>query len=349
MHSFFISANSKNGFYSLYDKVFDNRVFDKIFVIFGGPGTGKSTLMRRISASAVKKGAEAELFYCSSDIHSLDGVILSKGERRVGILDGTPPHARTITSPAVKEELWDISRFWDTGILTASGALAETAFVAKKQAYRRAYAFLSAAGTLHEEGVRLAADTFSFHKARQVAKRRVHTLTVAGVGKERLIRCYAMQGEALVSDWCKGVENIILLRGNPYSAENYISVFEEVLKEENREYILLRSPLNPERGDGLFFPATKTLICKEELAKETLQGRGVHLSAFDTGGENKKQIKHLLKEERALTKEAELALARAGEHHFCLEKLFSSAMDFPRMQKEAMLWEKQLLGALGLV
>ena len=43
----FISANSERGFFSLYDEVFDMHSFDRIFILAGGPGTGKSTLLRQ--------------------------------------------------------------------------------------------------------------------------------------------------------------------------------------------------------------------------------------------------------------------------------------------------------------
>ena len=48
---FFLAANSGKGFYSLYDGFPERRgVF--LSIIKGGPGTGKSGFMRRISAAA---------------------------------------------------------------------------------------------------------------------------------------------------------------------------------------------------------------------------------------------------------------------------------------------------------
>ena len=43
---FFAAANTEEGFYSIFESVFPPSALDKIFIIKGGPGTGKSTLMR---------------------------------------------------------------------------------------------------------------------------------------------------------------------------------------------------------------------------------------------------------------------------------------------------------------
>ena len=46
--TYFLGANSKNGFYSLYDELFAGEY--RLHIIKGGPGTGKSSFMRKIGA-----------------------------------------------------------------------------------------------------------------------------------------------------------------------------------------------------------------------------------------------------------------------------------------------------------
>ena len=87
---YFAASNSAEGFKSYYANVFDKNDFSKIYVIKGGPGTGKSSFMREIASRADEKGFSAILIYCSSDPASLDGVILP--ELKIAVLDGTPPH-----------------------------------------------------------------------------------------------------------------------------------------------------------------------------------------------------------------------------------------------------------------
>ena len=70
---FFASSNSSEGFKSYYPEVFARA--NRLYVIKGGPGTGKSSLMRRAAAAAEKKGFATEHYFCSSDPSSLDGVL----------------------------------------------------------------------------------------------------------------------------------------------------------------------------------------------------------------------------------------------------------------------------------
>ena len=43
---FFASANGYTGFRSYFDEIFDSRDYTAIYVLKGGPGTGKSTLLK---------------------------------------------------------------------------------------------------------------------------------------------------------------------------------------------------------------------------------------------------------------------------------------------------------------
>jgi hypothetical protein len=86
---YFLGANSPTGFYSLYDHLLSPEEARAIYILKGGPGCGKSTLMRKIGAWAEETGLETEYILCSGDPDSLDAVILPA----VGaaIVDGTAP------------------------------------------------------------------------------------------------------------------------------------------------------------------------------------------------------------------------------------------------------------------
>lgn len=94
--SFYMSANSPYGFFSYCDDIINMKTRNRMYILKGGPGTGKSSLMKKIAASLAEEGHSIELIYCSSDPNSLDGVIIN--DLNTIIIDGTAPHVwRTIT------------------------------------------------------------------------------------------------------------------------------------------------------------------------------------------------------------------------------------------------------------
>ncbi len=87
---YFLGANSPTGFNSLYDHLLPSEEARAIFILKGGPGCGKSTLMRKVGALAGEAGLETEYILCSGDPDSLDAIILPT--LAVAIVDGTAPH-----------------------------------------------------------------------------------------------------------------------------------------------------------------------------------------------------------------------------------------------------------------
>ena len=81
--SFFLGANSRHGFYSFYSELIDLKSDDTVYILKGGPGSGKSSLMKRVAAAAEEKGYEVERIFCSSDPDSLDGIIIPELARAV--------------------------------------------------------------------------------------------------------------------------------------------------------------------------------------------------------------------------------------------------------------------------
>lgn len=87
---YFLGANSPSGFYSLYDQLLPPETARAIYILKGGPGCGKSTLMRAVAALARQAGEGAEYILCSGDPDSLDAVIFPN--LAVALVDGTAPH-----------------------------------------------------------------------------------------------------------------------------------------------------------------------------------------------------------------------------------------------------------------
>ena len=80
----------------------------KRYVVEGGPGSGKSTLVSRLAASAVKRGIDVEIYHCSLNPDSIEHLIIpSMG---VAIVTSHEPHEYMTTED---DTLVDMSQCLD--------------------------------------------------------------------------------------------------------------------------------------------------------------------------------------------------------------------------------------------
>ena len=146
---YFLGANSPQGFYSLYDQLLPPETANAIYIIKGGPGCGKSTLMRQVAAQAAQAGETAEYILCSGDPDSLDGVVLPR--LKAALVDGTAPHVIEPKYPGVVEQYVNLGVCYDREGLQAVREELQGCMRGYKEHYQRAYRCLGAAAEIRED------------------------------------------------------------------------------------------------------------------------------------------------------------------------------------------------------
>lgn len=111
--TYFMGYSTPNGFTTHLRDDIESGKFTT-YIIKGGPGTGKSSMMKKI-ASELSDLDEPEIYYCSSDPSSLDAVLFDN--LKVIIADGTAPHVIEPTYPGAREVLVDLGECWDLSSL----------------------------------------------------------------------------------------------------------------------------------------------------------------------------------------------------------------------------------------
>lgn len=106
---FFPGGNTSQGFYSFYHYLVKPSVKRK-YILKGGPGVGKSHLIKQIGTYFLDKGQAIEYHWCSSDPDSLDGIVI--GAHQAAVLDGTAPHVVDPRYPGAVDEIIDLGRYW---------------------------------------------------------------------------------------------------------------------------------------------------------------------------------------------------------------------------------------------
>ena len=115
---YFLGCNSREGFFTLFPQFTRPAAGWRCILIKGGPGTGKSTLMKKVVRTAAGCRHPVEEIHCSSDADSLDGVVLPRS--KVVLLDATPPHALEPQFPGAVEQPFSLCDCWDTAQLSAA-------------------------------------------------------------------------------------------------------------------------------------------------------------------------------------------------------------------------------------
>ncbi|MEG2045045.1 MAG: hypothetical protein RR088_03540 [Clostridia bacterium] len=138
-----ICANSKDGFVT-HQKQLMNSSY--LYIIKGGPGTGKSSFMKTVAKSYLDKGFTVECIHCSSDTNSLDGVYIK--DKKILFFDGTSPHSQELITPGAGGEIIDLGAFWDSLALEKSLDTIRKLNEDMKLAYQKAYSILKVAGEL---------------------------------------------------------------------------------------------------------------------------------------------------------------------------------------------------------
>ncbi|PGV49539.1 PRK06851 family protein [Bacillus sp. AFS037270] len=162
--NYFAGGNTARGFYSLYDSNLQG--LERLFILKGGPGTGKSSLMKKIGQEWVEKGYNIELLHCSSDNNSIDGVIIPA--LKVGIVDGTAPHVIEPKAPGAVEEYINLGEAWDSRALNVQKHVIVKLTNQISYSFQKAYATFNEALEIHDEWETIYINSMDFIKADQL-------------------------------------------------------------------------------------------------------------------------------------------------------------------------------------
>lgn len=166
--AFFLGANSRRGFVSLFEGVAAEDPERDVYMIKGGPGCGKSTLIGRVCRSLAADGELVEAIYCTSDARSLDGMVLNG--RRLALLDATAPHALEPAFPGVRGDYLTLPGLSDRQSLKAELPALLTLSAAAKEHYAQAYRLISASAQVDEHITQSIRPYFAADRLRRRAK-----------------------------------------------------------------------------------------------------------------------------------------------------------------------------------
>lgn len=334
---YFLGANSPAGFYSLYDELSDPARRTALYILKGGPGCGKSTLMKRVARHAQAAGLDTEEILCSGDPDSLDAVLLP--QKGIAVVDGTSPHVVEAHCPGAVETYVDLSRFYDHEALQAvkQDLIAVTAEY--KGHYKQAYRCLGAAGELRRNLMDSADSPGLRQKLQKRAKGiigRELKVTASGAGQteRRFLDAVTHKGRLHLWETVSAQASRVYELSDSHGLAHYLlSPILNTALAAGHNAVACPDPMAPDRLAHLILPGL-SLAFVTSAPNTPWPHRPYRRLRLDTMAEenlhraSKPRLRFTRKVADALTEDGIASLGMAKEAHDRLEALYNPHVDF---------------------
>lgn len=327
---YFGASNSADGFVNYFPRIFNKESCSRIYVVKGGPGTGKSRFMRDVADEAERRGMSVRYYYCSSDSSSLDGIIIE--DIRVGFVDGTAPHVYEPTQVGSFEQILNLGDFWDERALFQKREQIEMLVKEKSDAYGRAYALLSAYGKLMSAAESLTEPCVNHKKLASAVKRWLHKLPTEGNHSvEIALRgAVGMNGKTRFDTYEKEAKMIFAVF-DYYGSAHFVmkAIYNEAL-ERGMAVKISYDPVMKDRIEAMLLSDCGILFaCGIDGEYKINSKRFVDEIEFKN---RKDTVKKLENEAKNIESLVLTAFEEIREYHFALEEIYASTMDFGRKE-----------------
>ncbi|MGE5330099.1 MAG: PRK06851 family protein [Deltaproteobacteria bacterium] len=263
----FPGGNTSRGFHSFYDYILPQSEADRIIVIKGGPGVGKSTFMRRIGLEMCSMGYNVEFMHCSSDNNSLDGIVIT--DLKIAMIDGTAPHIVDPKHPGAIDEIIHLGDFWNEEGLRQSKNDIILITSEISSLFSRAYKYLGAGKYIYDDIEKVYDEAIDMNTINKEAER-ISTTIFDGfdsqdkASKERHLFISAITPEGpknFISNLVEAQENIYIVKGPHGKGLNKIFArIAESAVTKGFDIEFYHCAFNPEVIEHIVIPEIQTII-----------------------------------------------------------------------------------------
>lgn len=342
---YFLGANSPRGFYSLYDQLIPLEDASAVYILKGGPGCGKSTLMRHVALAAEDSDIETEYILCSGDPDSLDAVVLP--QLGIALADGTAPHVIEPKYPGIVERYVNLGDCYDTAALSPARQAIMNCMTGYKQCYQRAYRCLDAAAQIMadmrdtlltqplEERIQKRASGIL---SREVRRQKGHA---QGKVTQRFLSAVTHKGQITLFESAQAQCGKIYELSDSYGlAHSMLTHLLSGITAAGYDVVACPSPMAPERLEHLIVPQL-SLAFLTVIPTQSFPGRPYRRIRLDAMADpdllrrSRPRLRFSKKVVSSLIDEAVSSLAQAKSMHDELESLYNPHVNFDRVHAVA--------------
>ncbi len=337
-NDYFLGASYSGGFFSLFEKAYDPYDGWTVCLIKGGPGTGKSSLMKKIAGKAAERGEKCERAFCSSDPESLDAVILP--DRKFIIMDATAPHVVNARYPGVCEYLFDMGECWDEDKLKKNKKrileLTDACGVCHKQAQR----CLSAAEVFRSANLSATDAFIDTGKINRTAERMRENFPKKGSGggiSHRLLSAVTKDGVKVFENTIHNQCSVCVPIDDRWTrcSSLLLERLKNLLQKDGFAMTVCHCSQAPTAIEHIIVPEAQIAYSSANRVHCVDAGRTVHTSRFMKRALSSDERKALIeneKNERNMLDHASQHMKNAKTLHDELEKYYIEAMNFDKAE-----------------
>ena len=340
---FFAASVGGDGFSGDFERIFAPEKFDTVYIIKGGPGTGKSTFMKKLGADAERRGYAPEYYFCSSDIASLDGVVIP--EIRVAVLDGTAPHVTEAKYPGACEKILNFCDALDAGALKAERDAIVSLAEKKSEMYARAYANLRAAREFLSENIRVCRSAYLSKKARDFIFRTFSGMARGDV-RQADICTVCSRGKVRLPVFARRSKRILAVKNAGGAGYLFMSDVEAFARERGLSAVVSRDPVCRGYAESVYFDKDGVYVALwGDDAISDKETKNINVGRFKSRGAEK-GARPYLRLTKKLCSDALAAavgsLSSASALHGEIERIYIKNTDFEKIDALLLSVEKEI-------
>lgn len=345
IRNFYAGGNTAKGFHSLYDSALKG--LERIFILKGGPGTGKSSLMKAIGEKMQNKGLDIEYLHCSSDNNSIDGVIIRS--LKAGIVDGTAPHVIEPKAPGAVEEYVNLGIAWDSPKLAVNKDKISGIVSAISTKFDTAYATFSEALKIHDEWEEIYISNMDFNEANKLTGELIDLFYGhMQLNKEANVR-HSFFGAAtpkgpvdFIQNLTEDIKKRYFIKGRPGSGKStMLKKIAVIAEEKGFDVEIYHCGFDANSLDMVLLPELSITIFDSTAPHEYFPEResdeivDVYSRCINSETDEKyaNELEDIKNRYSTKMKEATSYLAEAKALHDELEKYYIEAMDFNKVEE----------------
>jgi DNA replication protein DnaC len=276
---YLISSNTSEGFVSFaHDFLKD---IERVYILKGGPGCGKSTFMKRIGNELLNEGFSVDFVNSPTDANSIDGIFIH--DIGVAIVNGTAPGVIDPKYPGAIDRLLDFGEYWDIDYLRNNKIDIKHYTDEIETEYKELFKCFKKAKLIHDRWEKEYLIGMDFKKAEEITKDLIENLIKErkeSMGKECHRFSGAMTPQGNINFYELLIENIknrYIVKGRPGTGKSTMT--------RKLAKAALEAGYDVEYYHCAFDPDSIDMIIIPEMSFAILDGTAPHI--FDPGeGDN---------------------------------------------------------------